>query len=124
MALAMRQSRGLGVDRGASMIDRRNRCSALLATALVAATMAMIWSVDRAMAGGDDASAATLPEGAIEVGEGRYQLPMGRDDDGCMMYQLQAPGQMVAQAISYRRADGSFTYDRREAACGEDEPKP
>ncbi len=67
---------------------------------------------------------APLPEGAIKVEEGVYQAPMGRDDDGCMMYQLHAPGQAVIQAISYRRADGSFTMDKREAACGEDEPKP
>lgn len=64
---------------------------------------------------------APIPEGAIAVEGGAYQVPIGRDDDGCMMYQMHVPGQAAAQVISYRRADGTFTVDKREAVCGSGE---
>ena len=58
-----------------------------------------------------------LPAGAIAVGPDLYQVPIGADAEGCPMYRLHSPTRMVAQAIAWRRADGSFTLDRREAAC-------
>lgn len=68
------------------------------------------------MADTDEAS-APLPEGAIKVEEGLYQVPIGRDEDGCMMYRMHAPGRDVAQVIHYRRADGTFTKAKRDAVC-------
>lgn len=76
-----------------------------------------------ANAAADDDAPPPLPEGAVEVGEGIYQVPVGRDDDGCAMYQLHAPGQAVIQVISYRRADGAFTTDKSEADCGDTSEK-
>jgi hypothetical protein len=67
-----------------------------------------------------DAASEPLPEGAVKVEEGLYQVPIGRDDDGCMMYQMHAPGRDVIQVISYRRADGTFTMAKPEAACNGD----
>ena len=58
-----------------------------------------------------------LPAGAIAVGPNLYQVPIGTDAEGCQMYRLHSPGRMVTQAIAWRRPDGSFTRDRREAAC-------
>ena len=58
-----------------------------------------------------------LPAGAIAVGPDLYQVPVGEDAAGCVMYRLYSPTAMVAQAIAWRRPDGSFTLDRREAAC-------
>lgn len=58
-----------------------------------------------------------LPAGAIAVGPDLYQVPIGPDAEGCQMYRLHSPGRMVTQAIAWRRPDGSFTLDRREAAC-------
>jgi len=58
-----------------------------------------------------------LPAGAIPVGENLYQVPIGPDADGCMMYRPHAPDGFVVQAIYYRAADGSFTPDKRRAAC-------
>jgi len=58
-----------------------------------------------------------LPAGAIAVGPDLYQVPIGTDAEGCRMYRLHSPGRMVTQAIAWRRSDGSFTLDRREAAC-------
>jgi hypothetical protein len=58
-----------------------------------------------------------LPAGAIAVGPDLYQVPIGTDAEGCRMYRLHSPGRMVTQAIAWRRPDGSFTLDRREADC-------
>ena len=58
-----------------------------------------------------------LPAGAIAIGPDLYQVPIGEDAEGCMMYRLHSPTRMVTQAIAGRRPDGSFTLDRREAAC-------
>jgi hypothetical protein len=64
-----------------------------------------------------DRAAADVPRGAIEVGEGLYQVPIGTDDDGCPMFRIYSPTRLVAQAIYYRDAAGDFTMSRQEAAC-------
>jgi hypothetical protein len=61
--------------------------------------------------------AGEIPAGAIEVGQDLYQVPIGRDADGCAIYRLYSPTRMVSQAISYRSRDGGFTIDRQEADC-------
>ena len=61
--------------------------------------------------------AGALPAGAIEVGQDLYQVPIGRDADGCAIYRLYSPTRMVSQAISYRSRAGGFTIDRQEADC-------
>jgi len=61
--------------------------------------------------------AGEIPAGAIEVGQDLYQVPIGRDADGCAIYRLYSPTRMVGQAISYRSRDGGFTIDRQEADC-------
>ena len=72
---------------------------------------------DRTGAPSGALSAAEIPAGAIEVGQDLYQVPIGRDADGCAMYRLYSPTRMVSQAISYRSRDGGFTIDRQEADC-------
>lgn len=59
----------------------------------------------------------TVPAGAVAVDEGLYQVPVGSDPDGCLMYRLHAPARLVPLAISYRATDGSFTMDHRRALC-------
>ena len=71
------------------------------------------------LAAGAKAASEPLPEGAIKVEEGVYQVPIGHDDDGCVMYRMHAPGRDVIQVIFYRRADGTFTMAKPEAACGD-----
>jgi len=66
--------------------------------------------------GGDDAP-SDIPEGAVEVREGYYMVPVTKDEDGCQMYRAYAPGMLTDQAIRYQRADGSFTVNKEEAAC-------
>jgi hypothetical protein len=58
-----------------------------------------------------------IPEGAIKVRDGYYMVPVGVDDDGCAMFSAYAPGMMTDQAIRFRRADGTFTVNKEEAAC-------
>ncbi len=58
------------------------------------------------------------PPGAILIGDDVYAVPIGEPDaDGCQRYRLWSPTKMVVQAIHYRRADGSFTMRKDEAAC-------
>ena len=61
--------------------------------------------------------ASAVPAGAIELGQDLYQVPIGRDADGCAIYRLYSPTRMVGQAISYRSRDGGFTIDRQQADC-------
>jgi hypothetical protein len=61
--------------------------------------------------------ASEIPAGAIRVGQELYQVPIGRDADGCAIYRLYSPTRLVSQAISYRSRDGGFTIDRQKADC-------
>ena len=70
-----------------------------------------------AAADDDSARPPGIPEDAIAVGDDMYMVPLGRDADGCMMYQAHAPDRLVAQVIQYRTADGGFVADKRQAAC-------
>ena len=65
---------------------------------------------------GEEAKAP--PPGAIPIGDEVYAVPIGGpDEQGCQRYRLWSPTKMVVQAIHYRRADGSFTMRKDEAAC-------
>jgi len=58
------------------------------------------------------------PEGAVKIGDSVYAAPHDYiDEDGCRPYRLWSPDKMVVQAIHYRKADGSFTMSKAEAAC-------
>ncbi|MFC7048396.1 hypothetical protein [Emcibacter nanhaiensis] len=63
------------------------------------------------------AAAADWPAGTIETAEGVFQVPLGQDKNGCMMYQTKIPGAKTTQVIKYRKKDGSFTMNRAEADC-------
>jgi hypothetical protein len=68
-----------------------------------------------ASASGSDGE--VIPPGAIPVGDDLYQVPIGEDEDGCPMFRLFSPTQMVVQAIFWRTPEGDFTMDRAEADC-------
>lgn len=59
---------------------------------------------------------AASPE-AVKVGEDLYQVPVGFDADGCLLYQLYSPSRTVTLAISYRSVNGGFTLKRASALC-------
>lgn len=65
----------------------------------------------------DPTSTAKVPPKALQVGEDLYQVPVGYDADGCLMYRLFSPTTMVTHAISYRSVDGGFTLRRKHALC-------
>ncbi len=66
----------------------------------------------------ENAQTPSPPPGAIPIGDDVYAVPIGKPDaQGCQRYRLWSPTKMVVQAIHYRRADGSFTMRKDEAAC-------
>ena len=67
-------------------------------------------------------AAADVPRGAIQVGEELYQVPIGEDDDGCLMFRMYSPTKLVPQVIYYRDAAGGFTTSKQEAVCVSEVP--
>lgn len=65
----------------------------------------------------NESSAPAPPAGAIRIADDLYAVPIGPDANGCERYRLWSAHHMVVQAIHYRRADGSFTMNKQEAAC-------
>ena len=73
---------------------------------------------DREKAMSEPTRTPDVPPGAILIGDDVYAVPIGKPDaDGCQRYRLWSPTKVVVQAIHYRRADGSFTMRKDEAAC-------
>lgn len=58
-----------------------------------------------------------VPEGAIEVGDDVYQVPIGKDSDGCDRYRMFSQNKAVVAAIFYRDGDGNFTMDKSKVVC-------
>lgn len=99
-----------------TMKARRAKSESWRALARSTLAAGALWLAGAALAAASD-DPATLPDGAIRTDEGVYHVPIGRDEEGCMMYRMHAPGRDVVQVIFYRRADGSFTMAKSEAAC-------
>lgn len=59
-----------------------------------------------------------VPEGAIKVGDDTYQVPVGKDSDGCDTYRMFSQHKGVVTAIFYRAEDGTFTMDKSKVTCG------
>ena len=58
------------------------------------------------------------PEGAIEIGEDMYMVPVGVSAAGCRQYTAWSSTKAVLTVIQYRRSDGGFTMIEEEADCG------
>ncbi len=54
---------------------------------------------------------------AIQVGEGKYMIPKGIDEDGCEMFGPYSTSGSTVTAIHYRQADGSFNVAKDLAVC-------
>jgi hypothetical protein len=65
-----------------------------------------------------EAPGAPIPGGAIKVGEDLYQVPVGKDADGCPVFRLWSSSKAVVQAIFYKDRKGGFTMDKSKAECG------
>ena len=68
-------------------------------------------------------SSASLPAGAIQVGEDLYMVPMGADQTGCPQFRMHSPTKAVPQVIYYADGKGGYTMNRAEASCSSP-PKP
>ncbi|MCH8202996.1 MAG: hypothetical protein IH996_07815 [Proteobacteria bacterium] len=59
-----------------------------------------------------------LPTGSVQTGPNMYMIPTGQPDgDGCQAYRVHSPGNVVVQMVYFRKADGDFTANKKEAAC-------
>ena len=120
-----RRLRCLGVETGpdggafGGLAPRHGRRVAplLVLAALTGCATPEVSEIARAKAAISAHETQTVPAGAVAVDEGLYQVPVGSDPDGCLMYRLHAPARLVPLAISYRATDGSFTMDHHRALC-------
>lgn len=103
--------------------DAPRRGTRPLALLLGAGLLGCVSSLGEGPAGEDPAAPATLAamasgaEGGANPDRQAQLVPVGRDPDGCLMYRIDAPDRLTIQAITYRRPDGGFTFDRRQADC-------
>lgn len=61
---------------------------------------------------------AGVPDGAIKVSDKLYMVPAGKDAGGCEQFSAHAVDGLAPAVIYYRKADGGFSPDKDEAACG------
>ncbi len=61
-----------------------------------------------------EAASANMPEGAVDIGGGLWQVPVGTDESGLTQYRLQwaDSGEPVGSAVYYRMPNGTFTTDK------------
>lgn len=59
----------------------------------------------------------SVPDGAVQIGDDAYQVPIGKDSDGCEQYRMFSRKKAVVAAIFYRDRDGNFTMDKSKADC-------
>ena len=65
----------------------------------------------------NESSLPPIPEGAIKIGDDIYQVPIGKDSDGCDTYRMFSQHKGVVAAIFYRAEDGTFTMDKSKVTC-------
>jgi len=65
----------------------------------------------------NESSLPPAPERAIKVGDDIYQVPIGKDSDGCDRYRMFSQNKGVVAAIFYRDGDGNFTMDKSKVVC-------
>lgn len=58
-----------------------------------------------------------MPPNSIKVGDDLYYIPIGKDDDGCMMYQAKSNTMMTLQAIIYQNGSGKFLMSKDRQRC-------
>jgi len=56
----------------------------------------------------------------VQLDDDLFMIPLKtKDKDDCQGWRLYSETKMVIQAIHYQRMDGSFTINKKEAACYE-----
>ena len=58
-----------------------------------------------------------MGDGAVQLGDGVYMAPAGRDAGGCPQYRMSSSDGGALRQPFYRTAEGDFTTVRADAAC-------
>ena len=53
----------------------------------------------------------------IQINEDLRYVSIGRDNDGCMMYQAQSDTMATMQAIVYQNSPGKFSLSKDKSSC-------
>ena len=53
----------------------------------------------------------------IQIDKNLRYISMGRDEDGCMMYQAQSDSMATMQAIIYQNSPGKFSLSKDKSSC-------
>jgi len=53
----------------------------------------------------------------IQIDKNLRYISMGRDEDGCMMYQAQSDSMATMQAIIYQNSPGKFSLSKDNSSC-------
>jgi len=73
---------------------------------------------DRAITKDNDSySLDNLPENAVKIEDDLYYIPIGRDQDNCLMYRAYSEKNQVFQAIIYRDKDNNFSLSKNKNSC-------
>lgn len=92
--------------------------STLVFAVVLFGTSIMQQRTSEAMTVSNENSRTPVPEGAIKIGDDTYQVPIGKDSDGCDRYRMFSQSKAVVAAIFYRDKDGNFTMDKSKVNCG------
>ena len=91
---------------------------ALVFTIVLSGTAIIQHRTSEARTVSNESSLPPIPEGAIKIGDDIYQVPIGKDSDGCDSYRMFSQHKGVVTTIFYRAKDGAFTMDKSKANCG------
>lgn len=69
------------------------------------------------------AAAGCACSNAVSFGPNSVMVPLVQPVQGCRAYRLVVEGGYAPTVVYFRRADGSFTKDRSQAACPGPEPQ-
>jgi hypothetical protein len=53
----------------------------------------------------------------IQIDKNLHYISIGRDEDGCMMYQAQSDSMATIQAIVYQNSPGKFSLSKDKSSC-------
>ena len=58
-----------------------------------------------------------LPENAVKIEDDLYYIPIGRDEDNCLMYRAYSEKNAVLAAIIYRNKNKTFSLSKNKETC-------
>lgn len=58
-----------------------------------------------------------LPENAVKIEDDLYYIPIGRDEDNCLMYRAYSKNNAVLASIIYRNKNKTFSLSKNKETC-------